>query len=432
MNSCKKLDSVHVLLIEDEPSDAHLVMLGLKGVDCYSHFEITWVTSIAQAQHEFEQNKIDVVLLDLTLPDSSGLNTLEKTKTFCKSTPIIVLTGHNDMDFAMLILEAGAMDYMVKGDFGFNGLTRVIHYALMRMNIELRNRLLIKALEAAGNGIVITDKNAVIEWANPAFTRLTGYSMEEAVGRKPRELLGTHYQDKHFYNRMWTTLLSGKSWRGNLINRRKNGSLYHEELCISPVTNQAGEITHYVGIKEDITERKALEEKLNYLANTDPLTGLFNRRTFMQHFHNEMERVIRTKRYSTALLMLDLDYFKSINDNYGHATGDEVLQQFSAVLRKNLRAIDIPARFGGEEFVILLPDSNQSEALIIAERLRQQVQEMPIIHGKNTVSVTVSIGVTILSAQDENNEKALHRADCALYQAKSSGRNTVFWCHVEN
>ncbi|MDD5229372.1 MAG: GGDEF domain-containing protein [Methylococcales bacterium] len=197
-------------------------------------------------------------------------------------------------------------------------------------------------------------------------------------------------------------------------------------MSISPVKNNHGEIVNFIGIKENISERKALEEILYKLANTDPLTGLFNRRVFLERLTQESERISRLGG-SAVLLMLDLDFFKRVNDTYGHAMGDEVLRQFADILRKNSRSIDVAARFGGEEFVILLPSTNQNEAFIVAERLRKQVSDIAIEHPKGIVHITVSIGAAELSEHDVDGEIVLNHADCALYIAKDSGRNKTCW-----
>jgi diguanylate cyclase (GGDEF)-like protein/PAS domain S-box-containing protein len=316
---------------------------------------------------------------------------------------------------------------MVKGDFGYDGLARVIRYALLRTEMEARNNLLIAALEAAANGIVITDKDATVIWANSAFGRLTGYSPEEAVGNKPNKLVKSGLQDKAFYEDMWADLLVGQHWRGELINKRKNGSLYHEELSIAPVKNRAGEITHFIGIKEDITARKEMEAQLQKLASTDPLTELANRRVFLELLEQERAKVARLPHYSAALLMMDLDFFKRINDSYGHATGDTVLKVFADIARNSSRAIDVPARLGGEEFAILLSGADKNDAMVMAERLREKVAEAVIDHEAGPVNITVSIGATVLSAGDINGEAVLHRADVALYEAKDRGRNQTCW-----
>jgi diguanylate cyclase (GGDEF)-like protein/PAS domain S-box-containing protein len=417
---------IRVLLIEDEDGDAHLVKMKLRQTSGEG-FAVTWAQSLDEAQQCLAGSAFDVMLLDLSLPDSEGLATVQNARTMAPTTPIVVLSGRGDTNFALTALEAGAVDYMVKGDFGYDGLARTIRYALLRTEMEARNSLLIAALEAAANGIVITDTQAVVIWANSAFGKLTGYQPEEAVGRKPSELVSSGLQSQDFYQAMWAVIMAGQHWRGELINKHKDGHLYHEELSIAPVKNSAGDITHFIGIKEDISERKALEEQLQKLASTDPLTGLFNRRVFMEQLEQERAKVARLSNYSAVLLMLDLDFFKRVNDVYGHGTGDEVLKAFADITRSTTRTIDVPARLGGEEFAILLSGADQKDALAMAERLRAQVAAMRIEHEAGPVQITVSIGGTYVSVNDQSSEAVLHRADAALYEAKDKGRNQVCW-----
>ena len=176
----------------------------------------------------------------------------------------------------------------------------------------------------------------------------------------------------------------------------------------------------------EINERKKLEDKLRKLANTDPLTELFNRRVFLEKLDEEIAKVTRLPHYSVALLMLDLDFFKRINDTYDHSTGDDILKAFAEIARTNSRIIDVPARLGGEEFAILLIGTNKNEALVMAERLRKQVAGIVIEHKLGLVRITVSIGATCILAND-NAKAVLHRADTALYEAKDKGRNQTCW-----
>jgi diguanylate cyclase (GGDEF)-like protein/PAS domain S-box-containing protein len=421
-----RLKAIRVLLVEDEAGDAHLVKMKL-GQTQSGHFEVTWAQSLNEAQRCLAAATFDVLLLDLSLPDSEGLATVHSTRAMAMDTPIVVLSGHGDTDFALSALEAGALDYMVKGDFGYDGLARVIRYALLRTEMEARNNLLIAALDAAANGVVITDKTAIIIWANSAFGRLTGYSPEEVVGNKPNQLTKSGLQDEAFYQSMWADLMAGQHWRGELINKRKNGTLYHEELSIAPVKNGSGEITHFIGIKEDITERKEMEAQLQKLASTDPLTGLLNRRVFLERLDQERAKVARLPHYVAVLLMLDLDFFKRINDTYGHVTGDAMLKAFAEIALNNSRAIDVAARLGGEEFAILLAGADKNDAMTMAERLREQVAEIAIDHELGPVRMTVSIGAAALLADDINGDAVLHRADAALYEAKDRGRNQIYW-----
>lgn len=420
-----KFQYIHVLLVEDEISDAHLVKSVLKQNQEIT-FDVTWVESLALAKKALSENDFDVMLLDLSLSDSEGLKTVEIARKMASNLPIVVLTGCSDTNFALTVLKAGANDYMVKGDFGFDGLTRVIRYALLRVEMETHNNLLVAALDAAANAIVITNKEGYIKWINPAFSHLTGYSKEEAIGKRPSDLVKSGVQDVRFYQDMWAKLLAGEHWRGEIINKHKDGELYHEELSIAPVKNSAGEIINFIGIKEDISERKALEEKLQQLANTDPLTGLFNRRVFLERLKHESDRISRLGGFA-ALLMLDLDFFKHINDTYGHSTGDEALRQFAKIVKNHSRSMDVPARLGGEEFAILLPSTGQNEADIVAERLRKEVSEISIEHPKGIVQMTVSIGGALISTYNADGELALSHADNALYIAKKTGRNRICW-----
>jgi diguanylate cyclase (GGDEF)-like protein len=255
--------------------------------------------------------------------------------------------------------------------------------------------------------------------------------VEEAIGKNTKDLIKSNAQDKAFYQALWADILQGKHWRGELINRRKDGSLYHEELSIAPVKDATGEITHFIGIKNDISERKQLEEQLQKMANTDPLTELYNRRVFLEQLAQETARLARFENQSAALLMLDLDYFKRINDTYGHSTGDEVLRKFASIVREISRTIDIPARLGGEEFAILLPGATKADAMAMAERLRQQIANAVIPHKKGSVRITVSIGAAALSADDSGGDQVLSHADAALYKAKEAGRNQCCWFDVK-
>lgn len=305
------------------------------------------------------------------------------------------------------------------------GAVVAFHDITDRQASQARDQLLVSALEAVPNGIVITDQQARIEWVNPAFESLTGHPRESAIGRRPAELVKSGLQDQTFYESMWRTILAGKTWRGEVINKKRDGSLYNEELIIAPVLAKSGEIRHFVGIKQDITARKHLEAELQTLATTDPLTGLPNRRHFLAQLEQEFARSRRFGEPGIALLMLDLDHFKQINDTHGHAAGDAVLRSFAERMRCSLRKTDLAGRLGGEEFAILLIGSERPSATDFAERLRTQVAADSVEFEGKTLRVSVSIGVTQLSTDDATADAALARADVALYQAKAKGRNRV-------
>ncbi|MBS1186458.1 MAG: diguanylate cyclase [Burkholderiaceae bacterium] len=293
-----------------------------------------------------------------------------------------------------------------------------------RQQAAARNQLLVAALEASANSVVITDVDANIEWVNPAFCTLTGYSADEIIGKTPA-LLKSDMHDDAFYEHMWRTLLTGRSWRGEIVNRRKDGCLIEEELIIAPVKDSKGRIHHFVGIKQDISERKRLEEELRFQASTDMLTKLPNRRGFFERSEAELARIKRGKAGGAALIMFDIDYFKRINDTYGHAIGDQVLQHLTETVSKTLRRSDYCGRIGGEEFAVLLPETTAEQALLFAERLRETVANSPVAIEQAAISYTASFGVTAVKNVDVTIDVALARADTALYRAKESGRNRV-------
>jgi diguanylate cyclase (GGDEF)-like protein/PAS domain S-box-containing protein len=290
-----------------------------------------------------------------------------------------------------------------------------------RRRQEDRIRLLQTALESAANAVAITDRQGVIEWVNGAFTRLTGYSFEEAVGQTPR-LLKSGSQSQAFYREMWGTIKGGEAWRGEMLNRRKDGSLYAEEQTITPVTDGQGRITHFVAIKLDISDRRQQEERVLHLAMHDALTDLPNRRALQKTLDHARAAARRGK--PGACLFLDLDYFKRVNDTAGHDAGDEFLRGVARVLRGTVRPTDFLARLGGDEFAVVLEDTPPDMARTVAERVRRSVGAYRPEIGGRPFDTSVSIGVTTIDGEQEPTA-LLRLADAALYAAKHHGRNRV-------
>lgn len=304
---------------------------------------------------------------------------------------------------------------------------------LLQLDITDRKRaeegmqMLEAALRATASAVVITDPNAVIKWANPAFAHLTGFSPSEAVGRTPGKLISSGKQDAAFYADMWKTIRNGEVWRGELVNKNKNSALYHESLTITPVLDRDGTPKHFIAIMEDITVRKQQESDLHLQATTDPLTGCINRRAIIDSMTVELERMKRHGRYS-CFMMLDIDHFKRVNDEHGHAAGDVVLKNFCNLATAALRKADMLGRIGGEEFGILLLETRLEGAIELAERLRSALEASTVLADGISISITVSIGVTMLDPDDHDPDQVLARADQALYRAKSKGRNRVEAC----
>ncbi len=283
------------------------------------------------------------------------------------------------------------------------------------------------AIEAAPDGVVITDRNGFIEYVNPAYTRNTGFTLTEAIGQRP-SIVKSGRQDRDFYHAMWQTILAGKVWKGELINRHKNGTLYTEEMAISPVTNNAGEVVRFVAIKRDITERKKQEENLSHIANYDRLTALPNRELFYERLNQIFMQSDRQERHF-AVLFIDLDGFKAINDNYGHKTGDKLLQEVACRLEKSVRCSDTVARMGGDEFAVILPLIESAHQVgQVANKILSQFMT-PFVIEEHICKVTASIGISLFPEDGKDLENLVNNADVAMYLSKKRGKNT--YCYFK-
>ena len=307
-----------------------------------------------------------------------------------------------------------------------------------RKKIELDLRLHDAALQACADAIVITNVDAVIQWVNPAFSTLTGYSAAEALGRKPSELVKSGQQNQAFYQLLWQTILSGQSWRGEIVNRKKNGDFYHEQISITPIYGDRQNITHFVAVKQDITERKQIEQQIRQLAFYDPLTQLANRRLLVDRLEYAIASSQRSRQYG-ALLFLDLDRFKPLNDTYGHDVGDQLLIEVAQRLKAHVRQQDTVSRLGGDEFVVLLVDlsGDREQADLQAKQVAHKIQcalHQPYVLTINSEQasvktihyvLTASIGINLFMNNEHSGDKILKQADMAMYEAKHQGRDSV-------
>ncbi len=293
--------------------------------------------------------------------------------------------------------------------------------ALIEAGQHERIELQRAALEAAANAVLITDREGRIEWVNPAFTELTGWQRDEVIGKTPR-ILKSDRQAPYYYEKLWETIVAGNVWRGELHNSRKDGSVYVEEQTITPVRSADGEIGHFISIKQDVTIRRQNEEKIRHLALHDPLTDLSNRHAFEESLARTVSRARRGS--PSTLLFLDLDNFKIVNDALGHPAGDRVLIELARLIVTLVRPGDEVARFGGDEFAVLLEGVPLDGARITAERLRQAVDEHRFYVGDRAFDLGVSVGVVpVDGTADASSLMAV--ADTALYSAKEKGRNRV-------
>lgn len=296
-----------------------------------------------------------------------------------------------------------------------------------RKRAEQGLRLAAAVIENTAEGIAITKADGTISKINQSFEQITGWSALDAVGQTMKILKSGEHDDE-FYHAMLETLAETGKWKGEIWNRRRSGELYPQVTAINALKDSDGEIGHYAVIFSDVTEQKQMENKLRNLSALDGLTGLYNRRVFDETFLKEWNRAVRESS-SLSLVMIDIDYFKKYNDCYGHLEGDACIQQVAQVLKECVRrAADFPARYGGEEFVVILPETDHLGAQGVANRIREEVQSLGILHRMSEVApfVTVSIGfATEVPRVDTMPAFLIEQADKALYQAKSSGRNKV-------
>ncbi len=327
---------------------------------------------------------------------------------------------------ALVLLLAGSTAYAT-----------VAHYSRLsdaNRQLSLHHR----ALDSSANALVITDNKGTVVWANPAYSELTGYPLAQLIGRRCGELVRSGQHDETFYRHLWKTISAGNVWHGELINRHKSGRLYHDETTITPIRGEHDEIEGYVTIKRDVSMRKIAEAQVEQLAYFDALTGLPNRRLLLDRLSHALSASKRSECYG-ALMFLDLDNFKPLNDNHGHDVGDLLLMQVAQRITHCLREEDTVARFGGDEFIVLLsqldPDINTSEehARIVGEKILEALSAPCKLQSLRETdelthiehSCTASIGVRLFRGNEHSPEALLREADQAMYRSKLQGRGCL-------
>ncbi|OOV85924.1 bifunctional diguanylate cyclase/phosphodiesterase [Oceanospirillum linum] len=289
-----------------------------------------------------------------------------------------------------------------------------------RRMVQGDNILLSTAIRSAANAVFITNRSGDIHWINKAFTRLTGYSFEEVKGKNPK-ILNSGFHSRDFFRDLWSSILAGKSWRGELINRHKNGHSMTVEQTVTPILDERGVAEHFVAVHEDVSARKSAEQKALFLADHDPLTTLPNRRYFEQRlyqlFQDESLDLI-------SIFFIDLDRFKEINDTMGHEAGDALLVHTSDNLRSILSENCLLARLGGDEFAVLTSHNDDYESQARLAELIISAVARPFHYGDGVFSVTCSVGIAMGGYSALDASMMLRQADMAMYRAKHDGKNT--------
>ncbi len=424
----------------------------------------------------------DLILLGVELQKLDSYQVCQKLKQEKETAdiPIIFLSDFDDLQEKIKGLKIGAIDYLVKPFQQEEFLIKIDHQVKISSKIQqfkrikkklekelklkeisqkfhkqipLESHLSYQAIAATNNSIIISDATAPdypIIYVNPGFENLTGYSLNEVTGKNCRFLQGRDSQQPQI-EEIRHCLQEGKSCHVTLRNYRKDGSLFWNEISLSPIKDEDEKIIYYLGIQTDVTDKKRaneqqqryeaslqkmnrelyeLNQKLYRLANMDGLTEVANRRCFDETLEQEWRRLSREKK-PLSLILGDIDYFKRYNDKYGHLGGDDCLKRVAATLEKaTLRPADLVARYGGEEFAVILPDTPYEGAKQVAYRILESLRDLRIPHKASEVKpyVTMSLGVaTIMPSLDHKItiKSFIDRVDDALYKAKQQGRNCV-------
>lgn len=321
----------------------------------------------------------------------------------------ILAPAHERLQIALVLLALGLTlwAFVMRGW----GKLKILSVAAMQQAHKLA-----KVVEQTTDHVLITDKDGRMDYVNPAFCHATGYEQREVIGENP-SLLKSGQHTNEFYRNMWVQIKKGETFQDLFINRRKNGMLYYEEKTIAPLHDEKGDVTHFVSTGKDITE-----SKITRLAFYDPLTGLVNRVLFLDRLEHEISHARRANQ-TIAVMFLDLDGFKAVNDELGHEAGDQLLVEFARRVSALMRRSDTFARIGGDEFAVLLKEiKHESDAEDVANKILQTMESEWRVDGKQ-VSIGVSIGISFYPSEDVDSNGLLKQADQAMYQAKQGGRN---------
>jgi len=413
-----QLDATKILVVDDEP--ANLAVL----FDCLDtlKMKVFLAESGENALQAVKLSKPDLILLDIMMPELDGFETCQllKKDSHTADIPIIFLSAKTETIDKVKGFEVGAVDYIEKPFRVEEVIARVnthLGMSQLKQQLKQKNTELQRKADIVDKNVIIstTDRNGIINSVSEYFTKITGYSANEIIGQSHNIL---RHPDTRLetYDTLWKTLLKGKVWEGEIKNSNKDGNECWLHYVITPELNPQGEIHGFTSISQEITDKKRLEKS----AITDALTGLYNRHKPQEILALEIKRSNRYKN-KFCVILLDIDWFKKINDNYGHQTGDEVLIDLADILKDNARKTDCVSRWGGEEFLIVVCESDIDEAFNLAEKLRIKIQNyrFPSI-GKVTISGGVAQYV-----EGETASQLISRADNALYAAKNSGRNRV-------
>lgn len=423
-NGMAELKTVSVLFVEDDADVREQLSQFLK-----RRVGTLYVAENGQEGLElWRRHKPEVVVTDIMMPVMDGLKMAELIRQENHSVPIIVTSAFNDAKFLLKAIDLGIDKYVIK-PVNTALLLQAIQKGAWMARAEMEMQLASTVFDASSDAIMITDTRNLIIAVNAAFCEITGYREEEAIGRNPT-ILSSGKHDEDFYRDMWQQLAETGRWSGEIWNRRKSGEIYVEWLTLNTVKNHRGETSHYVAIFADITEHKQAEEHVRHLAHYDALTDLPNRTLFSDRLGQALIQAQRNHGRA-AVMFLDLDRFKVINDTLGHSIGDLLLQAVAARLTGCVREGDTVSRLGGDEFVILLPELRDAEdAYVVAQKLLAAAA-LPFELRGHELHISASIGISFYPDDGAGAEALMKNADAAMYRAKEMGRNNYQYYHAD-
>ena len=443
---------VQVLVVDDEPGIEDGIVQYFKEKKRDKEFKFEFALNGVEAQKVLKKSgKIEVIISGIGLVEKDGLDFVKLCQEMHPDAERIFISGDNDIDNIRRGMQQGAFDFLVK-PLDLKDLESSIEKAvghvkrkrevrelkrkndlLSRYNKGQENKIIgiehldeIVQVSAAmfhnmKEGVIITDSSGVIVAVNPGFELITGYSLKEVLGKKA-SVLKSNRHDEDFYKSLWKTLLEKGVWRGEVWNRKKNGEIYPETLSIVRIENLNGEVDMYAGVFSDISGQKEQEEAIQRRAFHDPLTDLPNRLLFLDRLETAIEHAIR-KSSILAVVFLDLDNFKNVNNTSGHKAGDEILMDVSLFLNSSFRNTDTVSRYGGDKFVVILDelhDEKEGEEIIkstlynFSQFYKEEVKQWKI---------SLSLGICFYPDQATSPEALIENADEAMYVAKKKGKN---------
>ncbi len=409
-----------LLLVDDMPANLHVLAAALK-----SDYRVKTATNgVAALELVTHPDRPDLILLDVMMPGMSGIEVIRdlKAKTDTRDIPVIFISADISELSQIEGLQLGADDYLTK-PVVITVLCARVKNLLANKRTERQLRLAAHVFEFSGDAILITDRNNLIIKVNRAFTRLTGYDMDEVRGRDPKFLTSGRTTPEE-YQAMWQAILTHGFWQGEMWDRHKNGDVYPKLMTISTIVTARGEIDYHIASFSDISNQKANEERIRRIAHHDALTNLPNRLYLTIVLEQALAEAQRNGT-QLAVMFIDLDRFKTINDTLGHHIGDLLLVEVAQRLKACVRQSDIVARLGGDEFVVALTDTTiDAVTTAVVGKLMHTLAQPYRIEGHDLLS-TPSIGISIYPINGRDIASLMKNADAAMYQAKLQGRNNV-------